>query len=583
MGIRKPILYKKIFLTYIVVIVGLIVGFDLYLINYAKSNSIDSRMHLAEWLALDICEVLKEIENSNRLIVNEMYYDPVLTKDIITFLEYETNDYLKNKLDLFSSSNNFTYSGIEKFVSRAFLGSDNIDQIVFISKSLEELRAFNEFNQIHMKKIKNYNEEIKLLPHIFFKENNLYFTNVINNPDTLAEEGKIIISYNLSNLNSIISNYGVNYGISILDGTDQKIYTSKEGIDSISERQLSELKELSDYDSIDINRHTTVFKVDLSNNLMMIVEISLKNLLESQKVLYSSIFFLDFILIILSVVILKFRLDKLAKRLNQILKVMDKVKEGNFKSKIPTDNESDEISYISQYFNQMCVELDKYINKSYLAEVNQKKAEMIALQNQINPHFLYNTLECIRMKAICNGDKDVGNMLYNLSFLFRKQLKDSNLITIKSELEYCRRYMEIFEFRYREKFTFSINCSDELLDNEIIKFTLQPLIENYFIHGIKLEGTNNYIQINVIKEDHSIKILIDDNGKGISEDKLIEINENLSGELQENIDNQSIGIVNAHARIVGTYGKYYGIKVENNDQGARIIVQIPVTRGGKQS
>ena len=77
---------------------------------------------------------------------------------------------------------------------------------------------------------------------------------------------------------------------------------------------------------------------------------------------------------------------------------------------------------------------------------------MVALQSQINPHFLYNTLESIRMKAICNGDKEVGKMLYILAFLFRSQLKEKNVILIKSELEYCKKYLEIFKFRYDEKF-----------------------------------------------------------------------------------------------------------------------------------
>ncbi len=79
---------------------------------------------------------------------------------------------------------------------------------------------------------------------------------------------------------------------------------------------------------------------------------------------------------------------------------------------------------------------------------------MISLQNQINPHFLYNTLESIRMKAICNGDKEVGKMLYILSVLFRNQLKDKNIITINTELKYCTKYVELFKFRYNDLFDF---------------------------------------------------------------------------------------------------------------------------------
>ena len=254
---------------------------------------------------------------------------------------------------------------------------------------------------------------------------------------------------------------------------------------------------------------------------------------------------------------------------------MEEVKSRNLKARIPIDNEKDEIRYISENFNEMCMELDKYINKSYLAEINQKKAEMVALQNQINPHFLYNTLECIRMKAICNGDKEVGKMLYNLSFLFRKQVKDNNIITLKGELDYCTKYMEIFKFRYKDKFDFNIDCPSEFYNNEMIKFTLQPLVENYFVHGILLDEKDNFIEIKVVKLNDKLKIIIDDNGRGIPINRLKELNENISEGSLENTGEKSIGIINAQERIVGTYGEDYGIKLENNSKGTRVIVTIP--------
>ncbi len=579
MAEKKSMLYKKLFLTYALVVIGLMGGFDLYLINYVKSHNMDNRLYLAERLASDTSGMLKEIANSNKLIVNEMYYDSMLTKDIINFLEYNTNDYLKNKLDSFSSSNDFAYAGVEKFVSHAFLGNNKMEQIIFISKSLHEVRSFNKLNQIYTEEISDYDRVIETLPDVFFWGDRLYYVNVINNPDTLIEEGKLIITYNLSGLNTLISDYGPNYGVTLLNETNQTMYISLEGIHTLDSSHINLFMNLEDYKKVNLSNNINTFKVSFSDNLSILLEVSMENLIESQEVFYSSIILLDFVLIVLSLSILKFKLDKLTERTDKVLQAMQEVKEGNLKVQIPIDNESDEISYISQHFNEMCIELNKYINKSYLAEINQKKAEMIALQNQINPHFLYNTLECIRMKAVCNGDKDVGKMLYNLSFLFRKQVKDSNLITIKSELEYCRRYMEIFKFRYREKFNFEINCSEDLLDNEIIKFTIQPLIENYFIHGIRLQENNNYIELNVIKENGDIKIIIDDNGKGIVEDKLEEINGNLSTELEENIGDKSIGIINAHARIVGAYGERYGIKLGNNDKGARIMILIPFKRG----
>lgn len=580
MSSKKSMLYKKLFFTYTLVVICLIGSFDFYLVNYVISNSKSSRLNLGEKFTSDIIEMLKEVETSNKYVVNKMYYDPMLTNDIINFLSHHTNDYLKNKLDSFASNNEFTYGGVEKFVAQSFVSNDKIETMIFLSKTLDEARTFNNLNQIQTTKIEDYDEKIKDLPNLFFYEDKLFYVNAINNPNNLTEEGKLVIGYDLEGISQIISKYGTNYNVLLLDENSQTIYLPEEGINQFINEDLSVLINLEQGDEYKTRDSISVIKSRFSNNLSIISEINMKGLVESPQIFYSSLVLLDFTLIILTLPILKFKLEKLAQRTDKILQVMEEVKEGNLKARIPLGTEVDEISYISENFNEMCLELDKYINKSYLAEINQKKAEMIALQNQINPHFLYNTLECIRMKAVSNGDKEVGKMLYNLAFLFRKQVKDKNLITLESELEYCIKYMNIFKFRYSEKFDFKINCPEELYNNEIIKFTIQPLIENYFVHGIRLEENNNFIEINVTKENEVIKIIIDDNGRGISEEKLEVINRSISIGPEIDHADQSIGIVNAQSRIVGTYGEEYGIKLDNNSQGARVIIIIPCKIGG---
>lgn len=577
---KKSMLYNNLFFTYSLVIVCLIGSFDFYLINYVMSESKSNRISLGEQLGHNTEELLKEIENSNRFIVSSMYYDYMLSKDIIYFLNNHTNDYLKNKLDSFSDSKQFTYNGVERFVSNSFISNTKVERIVFVSEKLSEARAFNHYNQIYIEKIDNYDDEILNLPELFFSENKMYRVNAINNPDTLVEEGKLIVVYDLFEMTNITAKYGINYEVCIYDEIYQTAYVPDGNAEEISKENLSYLSSLvEDIEYKVPNSHLSIFKSRFSDDLSVMTAISMENLIERPLIFYSSILLLDLVLIFISTCVLKWKLEKLTRRTDAIVEVMEEVKAGNLKVKIPIGDEVDELSYISQNFNEMCTELDRYINKSYLAEINQKKAEMIALQNQINPHFLYNTLECIRMKAVCNGDKDVGKMLYNLSFLFRKQVKDNNLITLKSEFEYCIRYMEIFKFRYREKFDFKINCPDELLDNEVIKFTIQPLIENYFMHGIRLEDSNNFIEINVREDSENIIIIIDDNGKGIPPEKLTKINESLVGGLCENTANQSIGIINAHARIVGAYGDGYGVQLANNGEGARVIILIPCQRG----
>lgn len=259
--------------------------------------------------------------------------------------------------------------------------------------------------------------------------------------------------------------------------------------------------------------------------------------------------------------------------MNKVIVAMDEVKDGNFDISIDVGEENDELSYIAFNFNEMCKRLKEHIEKSYLAEINQKNAEMKALQSQINPHFLYNTLEVIRMKAICSGNKEVGKMLYNLATLFRSQLKEKDIITIKSEVDYCKKYLELFKFRYKEKFNYEIYCDEYLLGNKVIKFILQPLVENYLIHGIRLEDDDNMIVISIVSEDEDILIHIEDNGKGIDVEKIDEINEKLS---EKKHNTRSIGILNVNERIKTLYGEKYGVLITKDiNLGTKILVKIP--------
>ena len=268
----------------------------------------------------------------------------------------------------------------------------------------------------------------------------------------------------------------------------------------------------------------------------------------------------------------RYHLQQLAKRLNRILDGMTKVMDGDLDIRIPTDKNGDELDVIAQYFNEMCVRLDGHIKKQYLAEIEQKNAEMDALQSQINPHFLYNTLEAVRMKAICNGDREVGKMLYSLAVTFRAQIKEADIITLAQELHYCKKYMELFEFRYQNQFQASVECPEEYLKTPIIKFVLQPVIENYFIHGIRLKERDNFVRITVEKDD-GYRIIVEDNGRGMPEEAIAKKNRELEHDTMEK--HSSIGIANVNRRLKAVYGKEYGIRLEAREGGGlRVILRF---------
>ena len=560
MEIKKSTIYKKLFITNIVIVIFLIISLDIYFFIKFYQNNKNSNIYLNNKVIYDLDEGIENIAERSDIIGKNIYSDLEVLQDVIKFMEIDTISYLKQKLDKFSEDSKSSYNGIESFVKKSFYSNNNLDEIGFISYSGLEKKSFNDQNQIRIDKLTQDDiDEYRNYNGVKVEENKITFIKDIKDNLTLEEKGLLTLEYNFNDIKKIASKYENEYEIILLNDSDSIIYYSGD----------SEIEKLEK--DLYSNKY---FSNELENKYgIKIVSRFLKSKINKYSPkLISSIVFIDSLVLIIALSIIYIKLKLLSKRTDDILYVMNEVKNGNLNSRIPITGDNDEINYIAENFNEMCSELDEYIKKIYLSQIEQKKAEMIALQNQINPHFLYNTLESIRMKAICNSDKDVAKMLYTLSFLFRKQVKDKNIINLKDELEYCSKYMEIFKFRYYDNFYYSIDLPKEFENIKIAKFTIQPLIENYFVHGIRLEEKDNFINIKVSKSNKDIVIFIRDNGKGIEKEKLEILNRSL-----ENMEEvgESIGVINVHKRLVNEFGYGYGVSFEDGvKSGVLIKVRI---------
>lgn len=571
MEIKKSTIYKRLFATYMIVTIALIGTLDFYFINRFLKNNIDRNTYINEKVSYDVNEEINKINNSSSKIIENMYSDVSVLEDILLFMSLDKVSYLRTKLDKFSENNSYYYNGIERFVNLSFGLNDSLEEISFISYDRMEKNSFNRKNQIKTEHVgqgeflseNSFND-------ISTNKNTIEFIREIRNPINLKSQGIIIIKYNLNHVNDVFKKYENKHQIIIVDRNGYVIHSSDKDYDYEKYKYYDEI--------LNSNKEAKLEKsyyINKTSNPLGIISVAKIGKSEVNKVsigLINSIVFVDALVLIISLSIIYIKLKLLSDRTDKVLAAMDEVKNGNLEVEIPITSDNDEINYISENFNKMCKDLNEHIKKIYLSEIEQKKAEMTALQNQINPHFLYNTLESIRMKAICNGDKEVGKMLYTLSFLFRKQVKDSNIITLKEELDYCTKYIEIFKFRYYDNFNFEINCPNDLEKYKINKFTIQPLIENYFVHGIRLEDCDNLLKIEVYKEENDILIKIIDNGRGISRTALEIINYKL---LQREKLGNSIGISNVNERIVNEYGENYGVRLkQNKDRGITLIIKI---------
>lgn len=210
----------------------------------------------------------------------------------------------------------------------------------------------------------------------------------------------------------------------------------------------------------------------------------------------------------------------------------------------------------------------------------QKNAEIAALEAQINPHFLYNTLDTINWMAIDKDEYEISNMIATLAQILRYGISDSNgIVRIKDETEWLKQYIFLQQTRLKNTFECSINVEPELMNLPIHKLLLQPFVENAILHGFEGVDRAHCLQIEMTRENDFIRIEIADNGCGIPEERAAEMNQ---GIFRKTDDKNHIGMENAITRLYMYYGKRTKVSIQSRPgEGTRVQIRIPVTGGEK--
>ena len=264
----------------------------------------------------------------------------------------------------------------------------------------------------------------------------------------------------------------------------------------------------------------------------------------------------------------------ITKPISDVMHAMRRMECANFKEQIPVDRE-DEIGTLVKSFNSMTGQINILVNEVYKEKLHSKQAELESLQAQINPHFLYNTLECINWKALAHGEKEISQMILALSEMFRFNLSGKTKETsLSEEIQNIRNYLLLQKKRFQDKLDFFIDIPDELLEIRVLKFTLQPLVENSIHHGVgNIEGNG---KVYIIGEDYNeeIRLYVIDNGNGIDEELMKRI---LNGEERgSQTRGHGKGVFNVNERIKLHFGEEYGLTYENmKTGGTRVTVRIP--------
>lgn len=289
-----------------------------------------------------------------------------------------------------------------------------------------------------------------------------------------------------------------------------------------------------------------------------------KNFIQFYFILIGVIFIL--LIIIISISISK----KISKPIKILQRSMKEVESGNFDIRL-TVKSSNEIGELAKDFNIMIKKIKDLITQNEEKQIQIRESELKALQAQINPHFLYNTLETIICMA--KNEDDVIRITAALAKLLRIGISNGKeLITIEEEIEHVRSYLIIQKIRYVNKFDFTININPDILKFRIIKIILQPLVENAIYHGIKKKKTVGHINISGKLTENKIILQVIDNGIGMTDERIKEVFEDHYSDFLKT----GIGISNVNGRLKLYFGEQYGLTCKSKeDEGTEFNIIIP--------
>jgi two-component system sensor histidine kinase YesM len=390
--------------------------------------------------------------------------------------------------------------------------------------------------------------------------------------------GNVMVAYSISGLERTLQNRGLKFSgrFMILTLNGKVIFDSEkklsDSIDGTEFEYMDKLQNRGDLIEIDNVKYYSSYIRDEKRGYLTIYFVP-KNEVDKTSNYFSIIIFIGSLIFMGLSISLYMVASRLAsKKIGMIEEAMAQIGSNNLSYRIPASNQTDEFSFIAARFNEMCDELEDKVNKVYIYDLKQKSAELYALQASINPHFLYNTLEAIRGRLALDGNTDAAEMVVLLSKLYRNQIKGKMYITMREEISQCNIYLELFSIRYDGNFQCTFDLPPELMKYGIPKHTLQPILENYLVHGIK--DQDNQIWITGELCDGIIKIIIRDNGRGIKPDILQQIQQSLK-ETRET-SNTGFGLSNVNERLRIVYGPEFGLSIHSSAENPGTSVTIRI-------
>ncbi|MEH7387329.1 sensor histidine kinase [Bacillus sp. JJ1521] len=407
------------------------------------------------------------------------------------------------------------------------------------------------------------------------------------NPQTLQPFGMLILDVNYRRMHDIVNRVRPGHSgyLYILDDSGRYVYhPDYEKIGKMASPTEKNIHTATNYFR---NKKENLFLTWSQSEVLdwqFVTYIHYSELMQGANSIRNTLFFTSIVFIIIAYLMSLGLATSLINPLKRLHRFISKVEVGDFTGKVPVVSK-DEIGMLTHGFNHMVERLDTLMDEVYMSKLKeiemnlrQKETELKMLQAQINPHFLYNSLDTIRGMALERDMDDISIMVESLAQLLRYNIKEeAATVTIKQELLIGEKYLKIQKYRFEEKLTYQFDIPDELLEKKIAKFTLQPILENCIVHGLEPQNGPTKITIRTeILDSDVFVIMISDTGPGIDEEQLEKIRKLLDSNLSHDTVNH-IGIMNVHKRIKHLFGDEFGIIINScPTSGTTVGIKLPL-------
>lgn len=592
-------LFVKVILVFAIIVNLTIITLSYFLFNLMSTSVANGELNNQKQAMERVNRYVEQKYESVQNMIEDVYRNNALASNASYFLLHPYNDYAQHLLDQNIAGGNASAIDILSYFADRMDADPDIQNVLLYSNGLQQLYAFNQNGP---RKLYATNPTRSYIPEIMAAEGpaagtpNTWIRRLIgqwntqlyamrtqvNDKNTLQSVGQLLVYFDAGMVSRSLDQKHIPFKGEILVLTpDGQVMSDSSnryyGKPFPYMKQIGSLKP-----SVMLDEPSYVSTLTQSKAGYFVVGIMPKSTVaEAYAGIKRTIILISVVCIAVAVIIPSAVIFNIARRTNRIVHFMRKVEGGDLNARLP-DERGDELGQISRSFNDMLDELGRRIDREYKAELRLKQTELAALQARVNPHFLYNTLEVIRMRAMSHGASDVGEMIYSLAALFRNSVSSRTENTLGEELEMCRLYLELFRIRYKDKFAYTVDCAQELLTVPVPKLLLQPIVENYIVHGMDSRRKDNVLTVEAVQEDGLVFVQIRDNGKGIEPDKLMRIRQRLK--LPEVVGQGSFGMRSVHERIRLMHGPGHGLHIESAlGSGTSVIASWPAAQNKEEA